>query len=70
VLGYRVAMEEAIATIECNRDEIFKFWGKPASNLHRPRSDVVETIEPIEVGELTGPSEIDEELLADSDAVD
>jgi len=56
VLGYRVAMEEAIATIERDRDEIFKFWGKPASNFRRPSSDVVEPIEPIEEDELTGPA--------------
>jgi hypothetical protein len=70
VLGYRVAMEEAIATIEHDRNEIFKFWGKPASNLRRPSPDAVETIEPTEAGELTGLSEIDEELLADLDADD
>jgi hypothetical protein len=70
VLGYRVAMEEAIATIEHDRDEIFKFWGKPASNLRRPNLDVVETIEPTEAGKLTGPSEMEEELLADLDADD
>jgi hypothetical protein len=70
VLGYRVAMEEAIATIEHDRDEIFKFWGKPAPNLRRPSRDVVETIEPTEAGKLTGPSEIDVQLLADLDADD
>jgi hypothetical protein len=30
--------------IEPDRDEIFKFWGKPASNLRRPSPDVVKRV--------------------------
>ena len=35
-----------------------------------PARDVIETIEPIEDGQLTGPPEVDEKLLAGLDAFD
>jgi hypothetical protein len=74
-LTLRFALSPALfpflsVVIERDRDEIFKFWSMPASNPRRPSSDVVETIEPTDVGKLTQPSEIDEQLLVDLDADD